>query len=294
MKDRGRRGATGQVRLIVALLTPLTADQGLDAEALAEHVRQLLGEGVDGFFVCGTTGEGPLLDDEEVALATRVVVAAARGRATVTTQVGRAATVATVRLLARAREAGADDVAVVAPYYYELDEAQVEAHYRAALAAAGGTRVHAYAIPRRTGNDLHAALVRRLAGQGLAGIKDSTRSLERHREYLGVAAEHRARGFSVFMGSDALAHAALLGGSTGIVSAMANVRPDLFVRLRAAVSAGRAQEAAERQAEIDALRASLADGSPIAALKAAVAERLAPRGLAYPRGVRLPLGPLGG
>jgi dihydrodipicolinate synthase/N-acetylneuraminate lyase len=70
---------------------------------------------------------------------------------------------------------------------------------------------------------------------------------------------------------------------------MANVRPDLFVRLRAAVTAGHAQEAADRQAEIDALRASFGNGSMIAGLKAAVAARLSPRGVSYPAGVRPPL-----
>jgi len=291
MRDGGGAG-NGHIPLIVALLTPLTAEERMDAPALAEHVRQLLGEGVDGFFICGTTGEGPLLDDDDVALATRVTVETCGGRARVTTQVGRPGTGATLRLLERAREAGADDVAVVSPYYYELDESEIEAHYRAALAAAGSIRVYAYAIPRRTGNDLEPELVRRLAGQGLAGIKDSTRSLNRHRQYLSVAQEHRGQGFSVFMGSDSLAHAALMGGSSGIVSAMANVRPDLFVRLRAAVSAGHAQEAADRQAEIDALRASFQNGSMIAGLKAAVAERLSPKGVSYPAGVRPPLRPL--
>ncbi|HEX6737249.1 MAG TPA: dihydrodipicolinate synthase family protein [Vicinamibacteria bacterium] len=285
----GAGAPNGHVRLIVALLTPLTPEGRVDAESLAGHVRHLLGEGADGFFVCGTTGEGPLLDDDEVALATRTVAEACAGRARVTAQVGRPGTVATVRLLRRAREAGADDVAVVAPYYYELEESQIEAHYRAALEAAPGTRVHAYAIPRRTGNDLDPPLVRRLAAEGLGGIKDSTRSLDRHREYLSVAAEHRARGFAVFMGSDALAHAGILGGSSGIVSAMANVRPDLFVQLRAAAAAGREREAADCQAQIDALRASLQNGSMIAGLKAAVAARLAPLGVAYPGGVRAPL-----
>jgi 4-hydroxy-tetrahydrodipicolinate synthase len=289
MRPGAPGNGNGYVSLIVALLTPLTAEERIDAPALAEHVQQLVGEGVDGFFVCGTTGEGPLLEDDEVALATRVAVTACAGRARVTAQVGRPGTVATLRLMERARDAGADDLAVVAPYYYELDEAQIEAHYAAALAAAGGIRLYAYAIPRRTGNDLHPSLVRRLAERGLAGIKDSTRSLERHQQYLEIAVAHGRQDFSVFMGSDALAHAALSGGSSGIVSAMANVRPDLFLRLRAAVAAGEADEAADRQAEIDALRASFQNGSMIAGLKAAVAHRLSMKGVAYSATVRPPL-----
>jgi len=40
-----------------AALTPLTADGGPDAAALARHGRWLLGSGCDGLAVLGTTGE---------------------------------------------------------------------------------------------------------------------------------------------------------------------------------------------------------------------------------------------
>jgi len=57
----------GQASILVALLTPFTPGGEVDREALAGHAAELQSAGVDGFFVCGTTGEGPLLDDEEVA-----------------------------------------------------------------------------------------------------------------------------------------------------------------------------------------------------------------------------------
>jgi 4-hydroxy-tetrahydrodipicolinate synthase len=270
---------------MVALLTPVTLEGSLDVAALHAHVEYLVGEGVDGFFICGTTGEGPLLGDDEVAQATRAVVAATKARAFVTTQVGRAGTQATARVLRLAVEAGADAVTVVAPYYYELDDAQLEAHYAELIAIAGETPLFAYTIPRRTGNDLHPALVARLAARGLAGIKDSTRSVERHAEYRRIAVAR----FGVYMGSDALAKLALDNGSDGIVSAVANLRPDLLVGLLAATREGRSEDARLAQAEIDHVRETLRQNA-IEGLKAGVADRMASRGVTYSRAVRLPLG----
>ena len=271
------------------MLTPLSGEGKVDVAALDAHVEYLVAEGIDGFFVCGTTGEGPLLGDDEVVQATRAAVAACKGRAFVTTQVGRAGTGATARLLRLAVEAGADGVTAVAPYYYELDDSQLEAHYLELVAVAGETPLFAYTIPRRTGNDLSPALVARLADRGLAGIKDSTRSVERHAEYRSIAAARKVGQFAVYMGSDALTKVALENGSDGIVSAVANLRPDLLVRLLAAIRDGRSEEALATQTEINQVRDTLCHGA-VAGLKAGVAERMASRGVAYSKAVRSPLG----
>ena len=57
--------ANGRVPLYVALLTPLSKDGTTDLDALQAHARNLLDAGIDGFLICGTTGEGPLLEDED-------------------------------------------------------------------------------------------------------------------------------------------------------------------------------------------------------------------------------------
>jgi 4-hydroxy-tetrahydrodipicolinate synthase len=280
----------GQVPLYVALLTPVSADGSLDVAALTAHARHLLAAGIDGFLICGTTGEGPLLDDDEVVDATRALVDACDGRAVVLTQVGRPSTTATARLLGRAKDAGADGVMAVAPYYYALEDAQVEAHYGSLKDCARDFPLYAYSIPRRTGNDLHPMLTRRLAALGLSGIKDSTRSLERHRDYLQLALDLAPRKFAVLMGSDGFVLQALQGGSSGVVSGVANAHPRLLVDLRAAVEEGRLEDAARLQADIDAVRESVRVPGTIAGLKAAVATRMRALGVDYSPAVRAPLG----
>jgi dihydrodipicolinate synthase/N-acetylneuraminate lyase len=265
--------------VVVALLTPFDRDGHPDAAALRDHVEYLIEERVDGLMPCGTTGEGPLLSEAEVASVVATVVEAARGRIPVLAHVGRPDTVATLRLAHRTLADGADGVSAVVPYYYALEDAQIVAHYRALIDVADGKPAYAYTIPARTGNELSVEAARSLAHAGLAGVKDSTKSFERHRAYLDT-------GLPVLMGSDGMVAQALKAGAAGCVSALANVRPDLLLRLKQTAADAREEEASAAQEEVSALRAELSRGRALVALKRAAAERVS----GYPSTLRAPLG----
>jgi 4-hydroxy-tetrahydrodipicolinate synthase len=261
-----------------ALTTPFAGSGRMDLDALRVHIELLAEDGVDGIVPAGTTGEGPLLEESEVASAVATAVQAAEGRMEVIAHVGRASTPATVRLARAAIGTGADALIAITPYYYAYEPAALLAHYRALLDAADGTPVLGYAFPDRTGNELPAELVDTLAGEGLAGLKDSTKSAERHSEYLEVAGRHD--GFRLFVGSETLTLESMRGGGAGSISALANARADVLLRVR-----DEASEAA--QEAVDLAHAELAE---IPDVKRAVRARLAERGAEYPDAPRPPLG----
>lgn len=260
-----------------ALTTPFREDGWVDLDALRAHVTALADDGVDGIVPAGTTGEGPLLEESEVANVVATAVRASAGRMRVTAHVGRASTPATLRLGRAAASAGADALMAITPYYYAHSADALLGHYRALLAAAGSTPVLAYAFPARSGNELPAELLDTLAGDGLAGIKDSTASPERHREYVEVARRHPH--LRVYVGSEALALQSLTEGGSGAISGLASARADLLLRLRS-------EGTEQAQAAVTEARAALAG---IPAIKAAVAARLAELGASYPVAVRAPL-----
>jgi dihydrodipicolinate synthase/N-acetylneuraminate lyase len=266
--------------VIVALLTPYSRDGRVDEGALREHVTWLTRAGVDGFMVAGTTGEGPLLEEQEVVDAVATVVEAAAPPAVVLAHIGRPATGATLRLAARALHAGADGVAAVVPYYYAIgDQAQV-AHFRALLVEVNGrVPVWAYTIPARTGNQLSVHAVSTLGGDGLAGVKDSSKSFSQHQAYLGT-------GLPILMGSDGMVLQALEAGATGCVSAIANLRPELLVGLTRAIAEGTSDTAHRLQDEILRLRSELSGPSTLAKLKRLVQDQIP----GYESVVRAPLG----
>jgi 4-hydroxy-tetrahydrodipicolinate synthase len=261
-----------------ALTTPYGANGWVDLDALRLHIELLAEDGVDGVVPAGTTGEGPLLEESEVASALATAVQTVAGRMEVIAHVGRASTAATLRLARAAVGTGVDSLMAITPYYYAYEPDALLGHYRALLEAAGETPVLAYAFPDRTGNELPAELLDTLAGEGLAGLKDSTKSSERHSEYLEVARRHD--GFRLFVGSETLALESMRGGGTGTISALANARADVLLRLRE-------QESEAAQAAVDEARAQLPG---IAEVKRAVGARLAERGAEYPDAPRAPLG----
>jgi 4-hydroxy-tetrahydrodipicolinate synthase len=274
-------------QLIVPIVTPFDERGELDAAALEAHAAVLAERGADGFFVAGTNGEGPLLTDDEVVAATAAVARGAAGRRVIP-QAGRPSTTASRALLERVLDAGADAVAIVTPYFYALSDDQALEHYRAMIDAAAGAPVYAYAIPAYARNDIAPGLAAELARSGLAGIKDSTKSLERHAAYIAVRDIAPTGRFETFVGDDSLSLAALRLGSSGTVPALANVRPELFADLVAAAARGDDTAADAFQSEITEVRAALR-GRGIATLKHAVAELMSGRGTRYAPSVRGPL-----
>jgi 4-hydroxy-tetrahydrodipicolinate synthase len=275
-----------ELTFVTALFTPFRDDGRVDHEALADHVRFLFDRGIDAVMPCGTTGEGPLLEEAEVVEIIKATVRAAGGR-TVIAHVGRPGTKATIRLARAAVDAEASAVSAVVPYFYTLTPDQTHRHYRSLLRAVPDVPVFAYTIPERTGNQLERETLEALADEGIAGLKDSTKSFDRHLEYLAAAKGHDLR---VLMGSDGMVLEALRAGGAGAVSALANVRPDLMVRLKRAFLEGSQEEAERTQEEIAELRSSLTQGPALAALKRAVSEALSEVGLRYPSALRAPLG----
>ena len=277
--------------LVPALLTPFDADGAVDRDALRAHAGWLVGHGVDGLMPCGTTGETALLSDDEVLDVVETVVAAAAGRVPVIAHVGRPGTRPTIDLGRRALDAGAAAVSAVVPYYHPLEPSMVLDHYRALMDALGADRVLAYCIPSHSNNVLDADGLATLAREGLAGFKDSTMSAEAHDRYLAALRATGRDDFALLVGTGALLLRSLRGGSAGAVLGVANLAPELAVRLCSAFSAGRLDEAERLQAELAAVEA---EHQPFPALKRAVSERLrAEAGIEYGPLMRAPLGAAG-
>ncbi len=280
-----------QFHVIAALLTPFTAEGGIDVPALRAHLGRLADSGIDGVMTAGTTGEGPLLTDEETLTVLGESIATIGGRLRVYAHVGRIGTEATVNLAQRSAALGADAVTAVCPFYYPLTQAELVNHFRALIAAVPTTPAFVYNIPRCTGNDLAIESLRELADAGLHGIKDSTRDIDRHRELTELARERDGE-FAAFMGSDGLIRESFGMEGDGVVSSIANAAPELVRGLRDALLAGDRDESERLAGELAGLRKQTAR-TPIVTLKRLVAEAASGNGSVYPAHVRAPLGPGG-
>ncbi|HUC13877.1 MAG TPA: 4-hydroxy-tetrahydrodipicolinate synthase [Acidimicrobiales bacterium] len=203
----GRFGA-----VICAMVTPFDDDGRLDIPGAVRLARWLVDNGNDALVLAGTTGEGPALSDQEkrdLWKAVREVVGVP-----VIATTGTASTAHSVELTKIAADVGADGALVVTPYYNRPSQAGIEAHFRA-VAGATELPVIAYDIPRRTGRELQASTLARLAADGvIAGLKDAAGSTAA----TAALIEQTPRSFEVYSGEDALTLPLLAVGAVGLIS----------------------------------------------------------------------------
>ena len=142
---------------LVALITPMHADGTLDEDALARFVEWQIGEGTHGLVPVGTTGESPTLSHDEHKRVVEITVKVARGRVPVIAGAGSNSTAEAVDLAHHARQAGADAVLVVTPYYNKPTQDGLYLHFTA-IADVCGIPVMIYNIPPRSVVDMSVAI----------------------------------------------------------------------------------------------------------------------------------------
>jgi dihydrodipicolinate synthase/N-acetylneuraminate lyase len=210
---------------LAAALTPLKdAGEALDEAAFAPYVDFLVAGGVDGLLALGTTGEGFLLPVDQRLRAARLYVEAAGGRLQVAVHCGAQSTWDTVELAAHAADVGADAVAVMAPPYFQLDDAELVAHFAAAGRACAPTPFYVYEFAARSGYAVPLLVLEQLRAEApnFRGLKVSDTPWERFAPYL-------LEGLDVFVGPEALIPEGLAAGAAGAVSALASAFPELVV-----------------------------------------------------------------
>jgi N-acetylneuraminate lyase len=255
--------------VIPALLTPFTDQDCVDTAALRELTEFLLSHGVNGFYLCGSTGEGLLSTEEERGLVAETVVSQVRGRVPVIVHVGALATSVSERLARHAQEAGADAVASVPPFYYAVGRDGIEAHYRR-IAQATSLPLYLYNIPYATQVTLDASLIHDLLRDGvIRGLKYTSYDQLGFREIVELCGD----GLNLLAGPDEMLLPFLLMGAHGGIGTTYNLVPELFANLYAAWAAGDIPKAQQIQYQIDRIILALRSYGVVPAVKAAMSLR---------------------
>ena len=234
MSTRHLRGSA------VALVTPFHKDLTVDVETLTRLVEFHLDAGTDIIIPCGTTGESPTLTETEQATIIRTVRDASKGRIIVGAGAGTNATVEAVRLAKNAEAAGAEAILSVAPYYNKPSQEGIYQHYRH-VAEAVSVPIIIYNVPGRTGCNVDAATVLRLACdfENITAVKEATDNMQQIAELLDGRPDH----FSVLTGEDPLILPFMAMGGDGVISVAANQIPGAIKRLVDSVTEGNLEEA---------------------------------------------------
>jgi 4-hydroxy-tetrahydrodipicolinate synthase len=265
---------------LVAIVTPMFEDGGLDIPSLKALIDFHIDQGTDGIVIVGTTGESPTVDFDEHCLLIQTAVAQVGGRVPVIAGTGANSTKEAIVLTQKAKELGADACLLVAPYYNKPTQEGLYQHFQAIADAVNIPQI-LYNVPGRTGCDLSNDTTLRLAiHPNIVGIKDATGGIERGTDLLLRA----PKDFAVYSGDDATGMALMLMGGHGVISVTANVAPKLMHEMCVSAMSGNVMVARAINAKLFALHQKLfVEANPIP-----VKWVLAEMGL-IKTGIRLPM-----
>jgi 4-hydroxy-2-oxoglutarate aldolase len=249
------------------IATPFKNDE-VDCAGLSHNVTRWMGTGLRGLLVLGSNGEAAAVDEDE---AERIVATVREGvprDRVLLVGTGRQSTRATITATTRAARAGADAVLVLTPFYFKAQmtpEALID-HSRA-IADASPVPVLLYNFTNVTGLNLTPDTVAALSAHpNIVGLKDSNGDIG---QVAAVVARVPA-GFTVLVGAAATLYPAITVGAAGGIVAVANVVPDVCVKLYDLARAGKHDEARALQQRLTPLANAVTSGYSIAGLKVAM------------------------
>jgi len=231
-------------RVLVPLVTPFAEDESVDYDRLAALADWIVSTGRgDSLIVTGTTGEFPVMSDEERIEAWKVVKDAAGDRVSIIAGTGSASTRNTIRLTREAEKIGVDMAMVVGPYYEIPTQRGIEGHYRE-TAAATDLPIIVYNIPLFQGVNVESETVRRLLDvPNIVAVKEEAGiNPVQSTKLLLVAAERED--FKVYDGDDMMALPIIAQGAVGVVSGGAQICGAMMKDMVVALIESRLEKAA--------------------------------------------------
>jgi 4-hydroxy-tetrahydrodipicolinate synthase len=215
--------------VITAMVTPLHQDLTLDEKGLERLIEHLIGGGVHGIFILGTTGEAPNLPYSVRSALIERTCKLVGSRVPVIVGITDTSYQDAIRMAVKSYECGALGVVAAPPYYYQVSQADL-LHYFKRLASDSPLPLFLYNAPLNTHLWLEIATVIQAAGEpNIAGLKDSGLNMG----YLHAVTEavRSFPEFTLLVGPDDLLAEAVLLGAHGGMAGGSNVWPRLFVEL---------------------------------------------------------------
>ena len=199
-------------RVVTAMVTPFNNDGSLNLDGARRLAKWLQDNGNDGLVVAGTTGESPVLtDDERLSLFAAVTEAVT---IPVIAGTGTNDTAHSVLMTKEATKLGVAGILAVTPYYNRPPQSGIEGHMRA-MAAATNLPVVVYDIPARTGRKIATSLILKLANEvsNIVALKDAAGNPAES----AVLMSQAPAGFELYSGDDGLTLPFMAIGGSGVI-----------------------------------------------------------------------------
>jgi len=212
--------------ILPALISPLNQDGTVRHDALRKLVNWQLSHGVDGFYVCGSTGEGIVMTAKARMELLETVIDEVKGKATVVAHIGAANFNETLELARHAEKSGADVLSSVPPIYFKYNEKEIYSYYEA-ISDAADLPLLMYGIAL-SGNNLTVEMIRKLMNiKNVIGLKWT------YPDYYGLQQIKTINNgdINVVNGPDEMLCCGLMMGADAGIGSTYNIMPGLYVKL---------------------------------------------------------------
>jgi dihydrodipicolinate synthase/N-acetylneuraminate lyase len=214
--------------VIPPMLTPFDSQGDLNLLDL-ERLVEFLSQHVQGLFICGSYGSGPMMSIEERMRVAETTVRVADSRVKVIVHTGSTNTRDTMKLSQHAKEIGCDAISAVGPYYYNHNENDLLYFYSEIIKSVGyDFPVYAYNNPKFQGYEINLSTMKKLKKEGLHGIKDATFNIITFATYMRELADDT---FDIALGTEAMWLSARVLGCEAYIPGLGNAFPELCVKM---------------------------------------------------------------
>jgi 4-hydroxy-tetrahydrodipicolinate synthase len=234
-----------------ALITPFNMDGSIDWDSFDKLIDIQIEAGIKGFVISGTTGESPTLCDEEC---TKLIIRAKErvaGKCIIMAGTGTNDTLKSIYKTKLAKDAGADMIILVNPYYNKPTQQGLYLHFKA-IALSTDLPIILYNIKGRTGVNIETPTLVRLANEvkNIVGVKEASGDLNQIKAVCDLKLEN----FVVLSGDDNLTFKMIKEcGADGVISVTSNIVPKEMIDMVSLALEGKMEEAEAANAKLDPL-----------------------------------------
>lgn len=253
--------------IATALVTPIT-ENGIDYDAFGKLIDWQIESGINALVICGTTGEGSTLTDEEHKEAIAYSVKRSGGRVPIIAGTGSNDTAYALELTEFACSVGVDGVLVVTPYYNKATQNGLIEMFTK-IADTSTVPVILYNVPSRTGVNIAPKTVAALSKHpNINAIKEASGNISQIAEIAALCGDN----INIYSGNDDQIVPIMSLGGKGCISVLSNVCPKESVEICNSFFGGDIKAAAALQLKyLPLINALFSEVNPIP-VKAAMAE----------------------
>ncbi len=233
---------------LAGIFPPITTpfeDDRISFNRLAQNLKKLNEFELSGYVVLGSNGENVMLSEAEKCQVIETAVKYVPKEKTIIIGAGEESTAGTIDFIKKAGRAGGDAILLIAPHYYKSQmKPEVLERYYLSVAEKSPLPVLIYNVPKFTGLETAPDTVAKLAGHpNIIGMKESSGNITYQQIILGMALQD----FQLLTGTANTLLPSLLMGAAGGVLALANIAPEVCLRVYKAVTEKRPAEVRELQ-----------------------------------------------